>query len=156
VRALIEELCLTLKDAKQASATLRVFWARHGLGYRGGVLLPTSFEMHRLDQQRLFLTVAGTAIRMLCTGRVVSPSPWATLLAPSWPQGARRAHLWFDGGGRARLRDASAPLTLGNLLQQWLALCQADPERATHMHHWLRAEYQRYPIPTDRVLSSPP
>jgi hypothetical protein len=147
VRALIDELCLTRKDAKQASATLRVFWARHGLGYRGGVLLPTPFEMHQLDRQRLFLTVAGTAIRMLCEGRVVSPSPWATLLAPSGPQGARRVRLLPDGGYRARLRDVSAQPTLGDRLQQWLALCQADPERATHMHQWLRAGYHRYPHP---------
>ena len=144
VRALIEELCLTRKDATQASAILRVFWARHGLGYRGGVLLPTPFEMHQLDRQRLFLTVAGTAIRMLCAGRVVSPSPWATLLAPSGPQSTRRARLLPDGGYRARLRDVAAPPTLGDLLQQWLALCQTDPERATHMHQWLRAGYQRY------------
>ena len=151
VRALIDELCLTRKDAKQARATLRVFWMRPTLGYRGGVLLPTPFEMHQLDRQRLFLTVAGTAIRMLCEGRVVSPSPWATLLAPSGPQGARRARLLPDGGYRARLRDVSAQLTLGDLLQQWLALCQADPERATHMHQWLRAGYQRYSYPPGEV-----
>jgi len=147
VRALVDELGLTLKEANQARATLRVFWAKHGLGYRGGVLLPTPFELHQLDRQRLFLTIAGTAIRMLCEGRIVSPSPWATLLTPSGPQDAQRARLLPDGGDRARLRDVSAQPTLGDRLQQWLALCHADPERATHMHHWLRAEYHRYPHP---------
>jgi len=151
VRALIDELCLTLKEAKQASATLRVFWARHGLEYRGGVLLPAPFEMHRLDRQRLFLTVAGTALRMLCTGQVVSPSPWATLLAPSVPQQTRRASPPSRRGGRARLRDTCVQPTLGDLLQQWLALCQTDPERATHMHQWLRAGYQPYSYPPGAV-----
>jgi len=32
VRAIIAELCLTRKEAKQVSATLRVFWTMHGLG----------------------------------------------------------------------------------------------------------------------------
>jgi hypothetical protein len=107
--------------------------------------------MHRLDRQRLFLTIAGTAIRMLCAGQVVSPSPWATLLAPSVPQCTRRASSQSHSGGRASLRDTFVQPTLGDLLQQWLALCQTDPERATHMHQWLRAGYQRYSHPSGAV-----
>jgi hypothetical protein len=151
VRALLDELCLTITEAQQASATLHVFWTTHGLGYREGVRRLRPFEMHPPDRQRLLLTVAGTAIRMLCEGQVVSRSPWAMLLAPSAPQGDLVSRPSYDGGGRANTRDASAQPTLGEVLQQWIDLCRTDPESAAHMRQWLLAGYRGHPDPETYV-----
>ena len=126
VRALIDELCLTITEAQQASATLRVFWTTHGLGYREGVRRLRPFEMHPPDRHRLLLTVAGTAIRMLCEGQVISRSPGAMLLAPSVPQGDLVSRPAYDSGGRASMRDASAQPTLGDVLQQHIAFGRTD------------------------------
>jgi TniQ len=151
VRALIDELCLTMQEAQQASATLRVFWATHGLGYREGVRRLRPFEMHPPDRQCLLLTVAGTAIRMLCAGQVVSRSPWAMLLAPSAPPGHLVSRPLYDSGGRASTRDASAQPTLGDVLQQWIDRCRTDPESAASMRQWLLAGYRGHPDPATSV-----
>jgi len=151
VRALLDELCLTITEAQQASATLRIFWTTHGLGYREGVRQLRPFERHPPDRQRRLLTVAGTAIRMLCESHVVSRSPGAMLLAPSAPQGHLVSRPLYDRGGRASTRDASAQPTLGDVLQQWIALCRTDPEGAAHRRQWLLAGYRGYPDPATYV-----
>jgi hypothetical protein len=151
VRALLDDLCLTITEAQQASATLRVFWTTHGLGYREGVRRLMPFEMHPPDRQRRLLTVAGTAIRMLCEGQVVSRSPGAMLLAPSAPPGHLVSRPSCDSGGRASTRDASAQPTLGDVLQQWIDLCRTDPESAAYMRQWLLAGYRGHPDPETSV-----
>jgi hypothetical protein len=151
VRAVIDELGLTLKEAHQARGTLRVFWTTHGLGYREGVRKPKPFEMHPPERQRLLLTVAGTALRTLCTGAAASLSPWATLLAPSVPQDDLGSRPPQDGGGRHSTRDTSATPTLGELLQQWIDLCRTDPDSAAHMRQWLLAGSRRHPDPVAYV-----
>ena len=151
VRALTDELCLTITEAQQASATLRVFWTTHGLAYREGVRRLRPFEMHPPDRQRLLLTVAGTAIRMLCEGQVVSRNPGAMLLAPSAPQGHLVSRPSYDSGGRASTRDASAQPTLGDVLQQWIDLCRTDHKSAAHMRQWLLAGYRGHPDPETYV-----
>ena len=151
VRALLDELCLTITEAQQASATLRIFWTTHGLGYREGVRQLRPFERHPPDRQRRLLTVAGTAIRMLCESHVVSRSPGAMLLAPSAPQGHLVSRPLYDSGGRASTRDASAQPTLGDVRQQWIALCRTDPEGAAHMRQWLLAGSRGYPDPATYV-----
>jgi TniQ protein len=151
VRALIDELCLTMQEAQQASTTLRIFWARHDLAYREGVRRLIPFEMRPPDRQCRLLTVAGTAIRMLCDGQVVSRSPWARLFAPSLPEGKRVSRPPKDGGGSVSTRDPSAPSTLGEVFQQWIDLCRTDPESAAHMRHWLLAGYRSHPDPATSV-----
>jgi hypothetical protein len=147
VRAVIDELGLTLKEAHQARGTLRVFWTTHGLGYREGVRKPQPFEMYPPERQCLLLTVAGTAFRMLCTGAVASRSPWATLLAPSLPQDDLVSHPPPAGGGRHDARDTAAKPTLGALLQQWVELGRTDPASAVHMRQCLLAGARRHPDP---------
>ena len=107
--------------------------------------------MHPPDRQRRLLTVAGTAIRMLCEGQVVSRSPGAMLLAPSAPPGHLVSRPFYDSGGRASTRDASAQPTLGDVLQQWINLCRTDPESAAHMRQWLLAGYRGHPDPETYV-----
>lgn len=150
VRALIDELCLTIQEAQQASATLRVFWARHDLAYREGGRRLIPFERRPPDRQRRLLTVAGTAMSMLCEGHVTSLSPYAALLAPSGPQSdlVSRPH---NGGRRDRAWNASAQPTLGARLQQWIDLCRTDPESAAHMRQWLLAGYRSHPDPETYV-----
>ena len=48
-------------------------------------------------------------------------------------------------------RDASAQPTLGDVLQQWIALCRTDPESAAHMRQWLLAGYRGLPDPETYV-----
>ena len=151
VRALLDELCLTITEAQQASATLRIFWTTHGLGYRAGVRPLRSFAMHPPDRQRRLLTVAGTAIRMLCDGHVVSRSPGAMLLAPSTLQGHLVSRPSCDRGGRASTRDASAPPPLGDVLQQWIARCRTTPASAAHRRQWLLVGYRGHPEPETSV-----
>ena len=73
------------------------------------------------------------------------------LLAPSAPQGHLVSRPSYDSGGRASTRDASAPPTLGDVLQQWIALCRTDPEGAAHRRQWLLAGYRGYPDPATYV-----
>lgn len=157
VRAVIDELGLTLEEAHQARGTLRVFWTTPGLGYREGVRKPQPFEMHPPERHRLLLTVAGTALRMLCTGAVASLCPWAMLLAPSVPQDALVSRPPQDGGGRHSTPATSATPTLGELLQQWIDLCRTDPDSAAHMRQWLLAGSRRHADPVayvDHLLSA--
>ncbi len=151
VRAVIDELDLTMQEAQQARGTLRVFWTTHGLGYRAGVGRPRPFEMHPPERQRLLLTVAGTALRMLCTGEVASRSPWATLLAPCAPQDDLVSHPVQSSGGRHNTWGLSAQPTLGALLQQWVEVCRADPASAVQMRQWLLAGSRRHPDPVAHV-----
>lgn len=151
VRAVINELCLTMQEAQQASTTLRVFWARHDLEYREGVRQLMPCEMRPPDRQRRLLTVAGTAIRMLCEGQVVSRSPWARLFAPSLPEGNLVARPPYDGGGYGSPRDASAPSTLGAVFPQWIDLCRTDPASAAHVRQLLLAGSRGDPDPATSV-----
>jgi len=151
VRAMLEELGLTLHEAQQAGRTLRALWTAHGRGYRAGLGRPQPFEQHTPERQRLLLTVAGTALRLLCTGQVTSRSPWATWLAPvqyqddllSYPPSARR--------GWDHPPAASAQPSLGVLLQQWVESCRADPASAAHMRQWLLANSWGHPDPVPYV-----
>jgi hypothetical protein len=151
VRAVIDELGLTMHEARQARSTLRVFWTIHGLGYRAGLGRSRPFELYPAERQRLLLTVAGTALRMLCTGQVTSRSPWATLLAPCGPQGDLVSRPVQHDGEVHNAWENSAKPTLGALLQEWVDVCRTDPASAAHMRQWLLAGSRRHPDPAAYV-----
>ena len=108
------------------------------------------FERRPPDRQRRLLTVAGTAMSMLCEGHVTSLSPYAALLAPSGPQGDLVSGP-HNSGKRDRAWNASAQPTLGALLQQWIDLCRTDPEGAACMRQWLLLGHRRHPDPEGSV-----
>lgn len=151
VRAVLEELGLTMQEAHQARNTLRVFWTTHGLGYRQGLGRPRPFELYSPERQRLLLTVAGTALRMLCAGQIASRSPWAMLLAPCVPQDDLGSRPVQPGGGEHNPWESPSRPTLGVLLQQWVEVCRRDPTSAAHMRQWLLAGSQRHADPAAAV-----
>ncbi len=151
VRAMLEELGLTMQEARQARGPLRVFWTTHGLGYRQGLGRPRPFELYAPARQRLLLTVGGTALRMLCTGQVASRSPWATLLAPCVSQDELLSRPVPPRGGRHNTWARAAPPPLGALLQQWVEVCRADPASAVQMRQWLLAGSRRHSDPVAYV-----
>jgi hypothetical protein len=95
--------------------------------------------------------VAGTALRMLCTGQVTSRSPWAMLLAPHAPQEDQRCRPGQPYGGEHPSGEISTRPPLGVLLQQLVEVCRRDPASAAHMRHWLLVGSRRHPEPAAYV-----